>query len=214
MQVYEDYPKIPLEDFIADLRYDIPGVPQAAWKSYIRRAATRMALDGNLLRRKMTIRVMDCGVRNYRLEPGDCTDLVAILNVRNICGLCQSEVPRVTQAPPGLSCSCSPVSWFEEPNELWFSQVQAGQIYEVEFSVAPTMDACELDACFRKGDHYELLLLGARSMAYDVADQYWYDAQKAQMLEAKFEHGVRGLAITSYMGRQRGVMQPKRRRLL
>lgn len=214
MLVYDTQPKVALDEFIDDLRYDVPGVPQAAWKNYIRRAATHMANAGNILRRKATI-TAECDVHNYRLEPPDCMDVVAILSVRNTCGSsCTGEIMRLTQEPGGGPCGCGTVSWFEEPNEIWFNQVQPGDVFEVIFSVAPTYDACELDGILRKGDYYETLLIGARALAYDVADQYWYDPNKSLLLQSRFEQRIRNLSLTSYLGKQRGMMRPRRRRFL
>lgn len=208
---YAPHAKVPIDSLLDDLLFDLQELPYDTAVHFIRRAAIRMAREGNILRRTAVISTQSC-VDNYLLEPPDCVDIVAIMSVKNVRGSLCSAVTRLTQAPGRLPCGA--FSWWTPPNEVHFTQVGCNYAYEVGFSVAPRRDACELDASFAD-KHYELLLVGARAMAYDLDDKPWTNRQRAEDYNTRFELGIRGAAIETMMGGQRGAFaRPKRPRVL
>lgn len=207
---YELFPKIALEDILDDLGYEFSDVPSDALTHYLRRAAILMCRNGDLARQRATIRTQP-NVENYLLEPTDDSEIVAIMDVKAIDGcMFTMRVARVTARPVRFGVGAT--VWFESPNELFIHSDFEGT-YLVDFSVAPTRDACEIPAVIYN-EHYETLLAGARYFAHDVAGKPWSDKKLALTHYEFFLRGIKNAKIDSLMGAQRGSLQMKRLRVV
>lgn len=207
---YELHPQISFTELTVDLSFDLPDLAEDAAVHYLRRAAIQMCRSGDLMRRRAKIKTQDC-VKNYLLEPVDEVDLVAILSVRNLNSCFSEETRRLTTEPVRLPCGA--YSWFSSPNEIHFSQSGPLDVYQVNFSVAPVRDACQVDVDFADR-YYELMLVGARALAYGLGDKPWSSPARAREFQAQFEMGIRAAKAEMLMGRQRGRLRTQWGRVL
>jgi hypothetical protein len=68
--VYEAYPKVDFYDLTQDLAFEFPDFPTRSLVAYLRRAASIMCRDSDLVRHKAIITVHP-RIDNYLLEPAD-----------------------------------------------------------------------------------------------------------------------------------------------
>jgi hypothetical protein len=208
---YELHPQTKLSELTVDLSFELPDLAEDAAVHLLRRAAIQMCRSGDLMRRQARIRIQP-GVENYLLEPVDEVDLVAILSVGKRDDCFQPRLGgRLTGKPMGLSGGAG--CWFTPPNEIHFINSFPPDVYQVNFSVAPLREACRVDQDFA-GRYYELLLVGARALAYDLGDKPWSNAARAGQFRAQFEMGIRAAKAESLMGRQRGRLRSQWGRVL
>lgn len=209
--VYQAVPKIPVEAFVPELAFEFNEVPEEIYANYILRAIDRMAREGNVLRRKAEIHVHE-HVENYLLEPEDCMDIVAVMK----CALmksngCRGAVVRLTDEP--LCISHGVYTWFEHPNVVCFRPARYHDVFEVEFSVAPTFDACEVDRIlFDK--YHDVVLAGVRAYLYGIAGKPWSNDQKFASYTLAFQQGIQSASLETMAGGQRGMIRVKRPRVL
>lgn len=209
--VYQAVPKVPVDAFFPELAFEFNEVPDEIYANYLLRAVDRMAREGNLLRRKAEIHVQE-HVEHYLLEPGDCMDIVAIMK----CCLvksngCRGPVVRLTDEPCCISHGL--YSWYEHPNVVWFRPARHNDVFEVEFSVAPTFDACEVDKIlFEK--YHDVVLSGVRAYLYAISDKPWSSDQKFAMYTEIFQRGIQSASLEMMTGGQRGMIRTKRPRVL
>lgn len=201
--IFEAYDKVSLTEFVPELAFEFSDLSEEAIPHYILRAITRMANMGNILRRTAIIHTQSC-VDNYLLEPPDCMDVVAIMGICQIDGSRCGNVERLTHEPCRLSCGAT--SWFEYPNTIFIRTNGCFNIYRVTMSVAPRFDACEVDKMLLT-KYYDTILAGAKSYIYAMTDKPWSSVGRAQEFKQEFERGVRGAAIDTMMGGQRGVIR-------
>jgi hypothetical protein len=207
---YEQFPKIALEDILDDLSYEFSHIPVDALEHYVRRAAIIMCRNGDLARQKVIVRTQP-NVPNYLLEPSDDSEIVALMDVKAIDGcMWSTQVNRVTARPTRFGVGAT--VWFEPPNELFIHSDYEGT-YAVDFSVAPTRDACEIPAVLYN-NYYEVLMSGARYFVHDVADKPWTDKKVSMLHYELFLRGIKNAKIDSLMGFQRGFLQLKRQRVV
>lgn len=206
--VFDSYDKIPLTEFVPELAFEFSELAEEAIPNYILRAITRMANIGNILRRSATIHTQSC-VTNYKLEPPDCMDIVAIMDICQIKGGCCGRVERLTHEPCCLSCGST--SWFEFPDTVYINAGGCNNVYRVTMSVAPTFNACEIDKILLT-KYYDTVLAGAKSYIYAMTDKPWSSVGRAQEFKLDFERGIRSAAIDTMLGGQRGVIKLKRAR--
>ena len=75
--------------------------------------------------------------------------------------------------------------------------------FEVRFSVVPGPEACEIDAVLAE-DFYEVLLDGARALAYDLSGKPWSDPSRGQEYRRRFLAGLAAAKIEQLARWQRG----------
>lgn len=208
-QVQEAYPKIPLSELTHDLVFEITDLPGEVAEHYIRRAAISLARNANLLRRRRSFCIQP-GVHNYLLESVDQMDLVAVMGVwkRTCCGASR-PVRRLTSPATGWR-GCGEASWLDG-NEIFFQPANCDDHYDVNFSVAPTINACEIDSVFA-AEFYPVLLRTALAIAYAISDKPWSDPRKAAALSIQAIVETQQLAVQTLMGGQRGLLYAKRPR--
>lgn len=209
--VYQAQPKVVLSGFIPELAFEFPDVPEEIFSNYILRAIDKLARDGNVLRRKAHIHVQE-HVENYQLMPEDCMELVAVMRCRSVrSNSLHADVVRLTQEP---TCIIHGIyTWFEPPDFIFFRPARHGDVFEIDFAVAPTFDACEVDrVLFTK--YYDTVMYGVRSYLYAMPDKSWSDANKATAYTTMFLSGIRAAGIEAMTGHQRGAIRAKRPRVL
>ncbi|MBQ3569532.1 MAG: hypothetical protein IJA20_02540 [Methanocorpusculum sp.] len=207
--VYEAYPKVSVQEFIPELSFEFTDMPENAFAHFILKAINNIARRGNVLRRTATIHTQDC-VDNYRLEPQDCMDIVAVMGIckRDNCGC--SPITRLTGQPCCLPCGS--FSWFEKPNIIHISDARCGNCYDVKFSVAPTYDACEVDEILLT-QYYDLVMDGVRADLYGMGNKPWSSLQRLEYHKQQFDKGIRKAAIETLTGGQRGALKARRPRM-
>lgn len=205
--VYEAYPKVPMDGFISELAFEFPDVPEEAFPHYILRAVNRLARDGNVLRRTAYVKTQPF-VERYPIEPPDCMDIVAIMDVALGRG---GAVTRLTGAPTVMPCGVT--VWYEEPNMLVVSPVRANDEFRITVSVAPTYEACNLDKILLT-EYYDTVIEGVRYFLYSLNDKPWSSATRAQDCEMRFLRMVRAAAVQTMTGRQRGAIKARRPRAM
>lgn len=213
--VFQAYPKVALAEFIPELAFEFQEMPEEALPNYVLRAITRLAREGNVIRRRVEVYTQPC-VNNYILEPPDCMELVAVMGVcrlpSNHCGCVGNYVTRLT-AHNHCQMPCGVCSWFESPNIIHFHPVNCGDIFSVEIAVAPTYDACEVDRIFLT-QYYDVVMSGARAYLYEMAAKPWSSLNRAAEYEARFIAGIRNAAVETMMGGQRGAFRVQRPKIM
>lgn len=199
---FERVAKVPLEDFFPELQFEFPDLDSEAIPHFLMRAITKFARESNALRRTATVCTYDC-IENYLLEPPDCVDIVAVMRVCKR-GCACGPVTRVTHEPCQLQCGT--YTWFEQPNTIYFSPGKTGTAYKVWMSVAPKLDACEVDSILLT-QYLDVILDGAKSYIYALANKPWSNVQRAAEARARFERGIPKAAIDTLLGGQRGVIK-------
>lgn len=210
--VFEAYPKVPLQEFVPELAFEFTEMPEDGLPFFVLRAISRIARDGNILRRTATIRTQSC-VESYILDPPDCMDIVAIMGVRLVRspGCCSGPVRRLTFEPCHIDCGT--MSWFEEPNIIHFSPAKCNNVFSVNMSVTPTRHTCEVDKKLLT-DYYDLVMYGTKSYLYSMADKPWSSVTRAQEYEQRFLLGIRDASVQTMLGGQRGALKAKHMRIL
>lgn len=209
--VYDPYAKVPIEQFLPELTFDIPELPDEIAMHYIRKAAIEFAQRSRVIRRKVRIRTQNC-VNNYILEAPDCMELVAIHTLCNVSGGCCGTPSRVTHEPCNIR-SCGVTSWYEAPNIIWISPGRDCTEYEVEISVAPPPDACELDKEFYT-KYQEALLVGAKTFVYGLSRKDWSSQPLSDAMRLEFDRRIAAATLDKLMGGQVGAIKAKSRRVV
>ncbi len=209
--VYQAVPKTPVDAFLPELAFEFTEVPDEVFANYILRAIDRLAREGNVLRRQAEIHVQE-RIGNYLLEPPDCMDVVAVMKCRAVQanGCCCSAVVRLTDEP---ACMLQGLyTWYEHPNVIWFKPARHGDVFEVEFAVAPTFDACEVDSIlFEK--YHDVVLTGVKSYLYGISGKPWSSDQKFALYTQAFQQGIQSASLETLTGGQRGMLRVKRPRV-
>ncbi len=208
--VYESYPKIDIREFLPELTFEFSEMPESGIPFFLLRAVQRMARTGNILRRTATIHAQNC-VENYLIEPTDCMDIVAIMNIQMFSRGCCMGVHRLTHEPQCTPCGI--YSWYEEPNVIHISPARDCDVFKVTFSVAPTQDACEVDRKLYT-NFYDTVIAGAKFYLYSMMDKPWSSVNRAQEYERRFLSGIRVAALETLTGGQRGGFRATRMRVL
>lgn len=207
--VYDAYPKVPVQEFIPELAFEFTDMPENAFHHFVLKAINKLARKGNVLRRTALIHTYPC-ITNYLLEPQDCMDVVAVMGIRNMCHPCGvTGVTRLTHAHVPCYMPCGTYSWFEHPNVIHITNTQREGQYQVEFSVAPTYDACEVDRILLD-NYYEVVLDGARTDLYAMSNKPWSSLQRMEYYRQQFLGGISRAAVETLAGGQRGALRAKR----
>jgi hypothetical protein len=207
---FDPYAKVRLDELTDDLGFEFLDLPTQALTHYLLRSAVTMCREGDLVLQTAGVETTP-GVPNYLLEPADDTELVALVQVRNITPGRRGEILRST-GPPGECLRSESASWFVPPDELFIVAPYEG-VYEATFSVSPARDACEIPAVLRDR-WYEILLDGARHYLHVSSGKPWSDKKLAFELGTRFQQGIRRAKTETLTGFQRGVMRMGRPRVL
>lgn len=207
--VFDPYEKVNInETFVPEIAYEFDNDKLSidAIPHYILRSINRLARVGNVLRRQALICTQTC-VDNYILDPPDCMDIVNVMSVCQICGCRCGKPLRLTHEPCCFPCGTA--TWFERPNTIFFRPTGCGTQYKVEMSVAPPMDACEVDKILYVA-YYDVVVNGVKSMMYAMADRPWSSVNRATEYRELYENGIRAAAMDTLLGGQRGALRAKR----
>lgn len=207
--VYDPYATVPLSDFIPELVFEIPELPEEMAMYHVRKAVIEFARRSLVLRRKVDIHTYNC-VDNYILEAPDCSEVLAIHNICNVTGTCCGKPVRLTHAPCGLP-SCGVSVWREEPNIVWISPGRDGACYRVEISVAPTRDVCEVDKILYD-KYFENILVGAKMYLYGIARRPWSSQDLANAARLEFDRKIATAMLDTALGGQVGAIRIKTRK--
>lgn len=204
--VFEANEKVSLSIFADDLAFEFSDVSYDTINNFLLRAITRMAHKGNILRRRIQI-ATQAHVENYLLEPPDCVEIIAIMEMCDTQGRLCGNVRRLTSEPCRLPCGT--YSWFEAPNIIHISPSRCNMTYTVIAAVAPVWDACEVDRILLT-HYYEVVIAGAKYYLYGMAHKPWASNAKAQEFKNDFELGIAAAGIEARLGGQRGPLKIKR----
>lgn len=208
--IFEPYEKVPVTDFVAELSFEFPDMPEEALAHYVLKAIDRLAVVGKVLRRTAIVNTQDC-VDNYLLEPPDCMAVSAIVSMYRVAGNCCGTTSRLNYNPGSFSCCfpCGTISWFEAPNTIYIQPGKCGDSYRINMAVKPTKNTCEVDRVLY--DSYEdLILTGTKYYLYMMPSQGWSSVNRAQELKQDFEIGIRAAGIDVMAGGQRGALKMRR----
>lgn len=204
--VFDAYPKVSFDEFLPELSLEIPELPDDIIMNYVRSAAIEFAERTHVLQRELTICLQPC-VGNYILESPDCTRIVALSGICRSCD-CGGPVTRLTSAPCWVSCF-GLHAWWERPGTIWF-QPAPTQPDEatVRVSVAPTVDACEVDAVLLT-DHKEAIQAGARARIYNIPRRPWSSVPFAEEQRREFDRRVASAGTERLLGGNIGAVKMK-----
>lgn len=205
---YEAVPKIPVSEFTPELEFEFSDAPADLITSYTLRTIDRFCDKTNALRRQATIRTQP-GFSNYLLEPPDCMQVIAVLDICDKRG-CHGRFVRLFSEPCDCECHLPHNFVTVRGNELIFSKACDG-LFKAEFSVKPTFDACEIDTILRD-KFYDVIITGARSYLYGLIGFKWSSTQKAMLLEQQFNRACVNAAVETLTHGQRGGITPRRAR--
>lgn len=228
--------KLPLDEFLPELRLLVAGVPSEIAGAYIRHAAIEFAERSLVLKRELTI-ALQCGVQEYLLEPPD-EDVVRTVAIDWVCDARgQRHFVRPT-APCMLDCPCTcpgacdagplaqtapwpmeaitlPV-WFKQPNSLFVSRPVRADFdtaLRVTLSVAPKREACELDRVLF--ERYLMgLVAGAASYLLLQPKQTWYAPQLGAKMEKDFKIASTRAATDALLRESRGPFRAHAQRIV
>lgn len=208
--LYEAIPTVSVSEFIPELAFEFPDMPDDAFAHFILRAINRLARASNVLRRDANIVAQRC-VETYLLEPQDCVDIVAVMGIRGGPRCNAFEVTRLLSRPAELPCGS--YAWLEEPNIIHITRTQDDERFTVVLSVAPTFDACEVDRILLT-NFYDVVIDGTKSFLYGMGNKPWSSVARAQEFELKFSNGIGRITLERLSGGQRGVIKRYMPRIL
>lgn len=199
--VYDAYQKVDIDEFLPELRLEIPELPDDVLMSYVRRAAIDFCERSRVLQRVVTICLQEC-VPNYLLESPDCMRIVA---VTGICRSCGGDYQRLTSSPCHVPCLNRAAWWDQNEGSIWLHPApsQPDNIM-VRVAVAPEQDACELDAVlFNK--YREAIIAGTRSFLYAIPRREWSSQPQADAARAEFDRRIASAGVDRLLGGQQGT---------
>lgn len=202
------YPKVSLEEFLPELRVEFPEVPDEMLMYYSRLAAIEICERAKILTRTITICLEPC-VGNYLLEAPDCVRVVAIESIcRHQESGCGYPVTRLTNRPCYIQCFSS-VSWWEQPNIIWFKPAPSTREYaDVRVCVSPSLEACEIDEVLAT-QYREIVFLGVRYRLYGIPRQKWSSEPMAIQTRQDFDMRLVTAGTDKLLGGQRGLIRMK-----
>lgn len=222
---------VPLSAFTPELILAVPELQDEIAESYIRQAAIDFALQTNALRRVVAIEAQ-AGVGDYMLDAGQHVVVNRIVRVCDWRGNSYYVSPGKACRPPcwvsvaeicpsscgGGAFGHNPVLTVEfvDPNELHVRPVPEVDFdlgYEVEVSVIPTREACELDeAMFAK--HAPVIVSGALKYLHLMPNRRWSNPGLAQAADQAFKLGCARALGDALVGVSGGSHRLTTRRVL
>ena len=209
MLIYEPYKKVPLSDFVNELRFEFPNVPDDIFFHHIRKTANTAARQGSLIRRFALLHPESC-VTRYRLESPDGEEICAILGIYE--EDCCHGVRGVTRSyvPPEQGClrACGrKVAWYDDVEEvLHIDPGHCGSQFRIALAVAPDMAACELPKSFFDR-YFELLLTGAKSGIMLMSGRPWSNLRLGAEYYQMFKHMLRDAAVSVAKHKMQGAIK-------
>jgi hypothetical protein len=184
--LHEELGTIDIHELTYDLSFEFPDLDLGALINYIRRAASIMCREADLVRFNFEL-VTQPYVYNYLLSTLNDMEIVAILKVSKLTG------------PSHMNYR------FEAPRTIWLKEdLISPQRYRIHMSLAPPTNACELDKRFQSM-WYETLLHGVRAIIYDLPGRPWSSPQLAMESQRRFQAGHREHKIERMTNYQRGA---------
>ena len=205
--VYNPFKTVPLGDFLEELRFEFPDLPDELFRYYLVKAARIMARDGKLIRRRAIIRTQHC-VTRYALGSPDGLEICGILSIKAApCGGCEHSVTRYF-VPPVTSCSCSPenASFDPQDNVLHLRSPFTEAAYHIELAVCPAKDACELPEIYMS-EHLDTLVTGARAYILLIPNRPWTNLNLGQAYMNDFMERVSRSGIDTASHKMRGSLK-------
>lgn len=236
MRLCDEPDKVPLDDFLPELRLIANGVPAEIAGGYIRHAAIEFAERSLTLKREVFVD-LQCGVQEYLLEPPD-EDVVRTVAIDWICDTQGRQHFLRPNEPCLLNCPClcpgagelQPLQqtgpfamqttwlpmWFRQPNSLIVqSRVQwDGQTgLRVKLSVAPKREACELDRLLFQR-YFMGIVQGAAAYLLMQPKQDWSNPQLGAKYERDFKIAQARAATDALIGESRGPFRAHAQRIV
>lgn len=228
IRLEEETPKVDLSVFLDEVRLMAPGCPEEIIASYVRQAAIEAADRSLLLKRTGQI-LWQAGVRLYPLEADDCTRIV---NIDWICDYRGRRHYPKPNAPCVLPCEriCNPMyanavadvqlDWrwatFRQPNELELGFTPLCDVapgLSVRFSVAPTRDACEIDALLYE-KYAQDIHKGAAQWLLAMPNQPWTNVAMAGKYERDWMRSLTKFSTDALLQESRGPFQATAQRIV
>lgn len=204
---YHPFRTVPLADFLEELRFEFPDLPDELFRYYLLKAARVMARDGKLIRRRAVIQTQQC-VTRYALNSPDGMDICGILSIKAApCGGSERGVTRSFTTPVNSrSCTSENASFDPQENVLHLRSPFVAATYHVELAVCPAKDACELPAVYMD-DHLDTLITGARGYILLIPNRPWTNLNLGQAYLNDFTERVRRDGIDTASHKMRGSLK-------
>jgi len=228
--------KVPLEEFLPELRLIANGVPSEIGTAYIRNAAIEFCERSAVLKREVFVD-LQCNVQEYLLEPPD-EDPMRTVSIDFICDArgqrhylrpnqpclldCPCLCPGSCDAGPLQQTGIAPIQttwlplWFQQPNSLFVrSPVRTDTIgaLRVNLNVSPKRNACELDRVLF--ERYLLTIVaGAAAYLLMQPKQDWSNPQLGAKYERDFKIGQARGATDALIGESRGPFRAHAQRVV
>jgi hypothetical protein len=213
--IYEPFKTKPLSDFLEELRFEFPTLPEQLFQFYLRKAARTMSREGNLVRRRAVIALQHC-VTRYRLESPDGLELCGIRRAYILPeGCCDGTVLKRTFSQPEKVCPCGRgIVWYDDVDKVLHVKhnLTHGDLL-VELAVMPAQDACELpDALYN--DWLDPLLMGVRAYIMLIPGRPWTNVQLGRAYMQEFEGRIKSAAVETATHKMRGSIKMRSGRVL
>lgn len=204
----QEYPKIPLDDFLVELSFEFSGASPDMLAHYVRAAAIDFAARARVLLREVVIKLEAC-IPNYLIDIDDCMEVSAVVGVRYFrCG--RFDPYRYFDACNCCS-TCFPlrnITW-KLPNIIWVEPppVEDGSMM-LKCYAKPKQDACEIDALFMT-EYKDAILHGARYRIYNIRNRAWTSADAARVSQVEFERAIASARSDKLMAGRKGPLRVK-----
>lgn len=201
--VYDAYPKVDLEEFLPELRLEIPELPDDVLMHYVRRACIDFCERSHVIQREVMICLQPC-VGNYILEAPDCTRIVM---VNGVCRACGGPYERLNDKPCHIGCLCRVAWWDRNEQSINLNPAPADtDNIMVRFSIAPEQDACEVDRVLY--DRYnEAIMAGARAFLYAIPRRDWSSQATSDAQRQEFDRRIASAGVDRLLGGQQGTVK-------
>lgn len=236
MRLCDTPDKVPLEEFLPELRLIANGVPSDIGAAYIRTAAIEFCERSAVLKREVFVDLA-CNVQEYLLEPPD-EEPMRTVSIDFICDArgqrhylrpnqpclinCPCFCPGACDAGPLQQTGISPIQttwlplWFKQPNSLFVRapvRVDTVGALRVNLNVAPKRDACALDRVLF--DRYLMTLVaGAAGYLLMQPKQDWSNPQLGAQYTRDFKTGQARGATDALIGESRGPFRAHAQRVV
>ena len=207
MIVYEPFKRVPIRDFVDELRFEFPNVPDDLFIHLLRKTAITMARKGHLVRRFAYLDSQP-GVTRYRLSSPDGEEICGVHGIyaEACCG--SHAVTRTFVEPEDDALCCAKdVAWYDDAEGvLHIDACHCGQRYRVAVSTAPGREACDLPEVFMQS-HFDLLLLGTKAAIMLMAGRPWSNMRLGTGYHDLFSKQLLEAAVGTATHKQRGAVK-------
>lgn len=211
--VFDPFDTVPLTAFTTELQFEFPDLVSEAMPHYIMKTIRRFAKITNALRRRIRIQAIHC-VDRYLLEPPDCVDILAIMDMMTEADCsCNGRVRihRFMQDPLNKNC-CGMTSWWDQDGIIFLKGVGNSRLTAI-VSVAPRLDACEVDRIILD-KYFDVIMAGVKSQIMGMPQKPWSSVERSRLYKQDFEAEMRAITVDTLMNGQRGVFKRTLPRIL